>query len=76
MDRSSHTLSCLFAQLGLENSDTAIEKFIKDHKGLPARISLSEADIWNVSQASFLREAIEQDSDWSEVVDSLDARLR
>lgn len=76
MDRSAHNMATLFSQLGINNSPSAIENFIKDHRGLPADISLYEATFWNSSQAEFLQEAIAQDSDWSEVVDSLDSLLR
>ncbi|MCZ6828231.1 MAG: DUF2789 family protein [Gammaproteobacteria bacterium] len=39
-------------------------------------IPLDHAAFWNTGQAQFIREALEQDSDWSEVVDQLDALLR
>jgi hypothetical protein len=37
---------------------------------------LPQADFWSASQASFLREAVADDSDWCEVVDELDRLLR
>lgn len=76
MDRSSHTLACLFAQLGLANSDKEIERFIEQHKGLAPHIPVEKASIWSASQAAFLQEALAEDSDWTEVVDGLSARLR
>ena len=76
MDRSSHTLACLFDQLGLDSSQEGMQMFISMHRGLPAHITLAQADCWNKSQANFLQEAVNEDSDWSEVVDSLNSLLR
>jgi len=76
MDRSNHTLACLFSQLGLENNPQDIENFINKHKKLSNDIPLNKAEFWNTAQSDFLLEAIEQDSDWSEVVDTLNALLR
>ncbi len=76
MDTSSHNISALFAQLGLPNNSDEIEGFIESHRSLRKTEDLSAADFWNESQASFLREAIAEDSDWAEIVDQLDARLR
>ncbi|GLX81153.1 DUF2789 family protein [Thalassotalea eurytherma] len=76
MDRSSHTLACLFAQLGLNNSDEQITQFIEQNRGIADEVVIYEATIWNSAQASFLQEALAQDSDWAEIVDSLDAQLR
>ncbi|TDG15946.1 DUF2789 domain-containing protein [Seongchinamella unica] len=75
MDTSSHTLSCLFRQLGLPSSDTAMENFVKNNH-LPKEIPLDHAAFWNAAQAQFIRESLDEDSDWSEVVDQLDAMLR
>lgn len=76
MDMSEHTLNSLFQQLGLPETDTAIDHFIEQHKGTNRQGPLHEADFWSESQANFLQEAIEEDSDWAEIVDHLDALLR
>ena len=76
MDRSNHTLPCLFAQLGLENSDTEVERFLNQHRGIPSHTPLAQAHFWNGAQASFLSDAISEDSDWAEIVDTLDTMLR
>ena len=76
MDTSTHTMSTLFAQLGLPNSDEEIQRFIETHRELRSTEELADASFWNAGQAAFLREAIEDDSDWAEVVDQLDASLR
>jgi hypothetical protein len=75
MDTSEHNMQALFAQLGLSNSDVAIDNFIQNNH-LPAEIALENAAFWSAGQAQFIREAIALDSDWAEVVDHLDAQLR
>lgn len=75
MDTSSHTLSCLFRQLGLPSSETAIENFVQNNH-LPKEIPLDHAAFWSAGQAQFIRESLDEDSDWAEVVDQLDAMLR
>ena len=76
MERPTHTLSNLFAQLGQPNDDAAIARFIETHSPLAEGIQLHEASFWNESQACFLREAILQDADWAEIADALNAELR
>jgi hypothetical protein len=76
MDSSNHNMQTLFLQLGLPNRLEDIQSFIESHKGLAGDIRLSQANFWNPSQAAFLHEAIEEDSDWCEIVDELDNRLR
>ena len=75
MDTSSHTMAVLFAQLGLPNSETAMDNFMQNNH-LPAEIPLENAAFWSAGQAQFIRESISQDADWAEVVDHLDAQLR
>lgn len=75
MDMTTHDMATLFAQLGLENSPSAITAFIANHK-LPAELSLSEAPFWTEAQASFLKENWRQDADWSVVIDQLNVQLR
>lgn len=74
MDIGNHTLSSLFAQLGLDNEPAAIQTFIKEHR-LPAAIELAQAPFWNQAQASFLQEAWRADSDWCDVIDELNTLL-
>ena len=75
MDRSSHTFSALFEQLGLPADSKSIEQFIRTHRLFSDDIPLHEASFWTESQAEFLREAISSDSDWAEVVDELNNSL-
>ena len=76
MNTEFHYLEALFSQLNLPNSKADIEAFIKSHSPLAGDILLEEAEFWNASQAEFIREAKQADSDWVEVVDQLDAALR
>ena len=75
MEPPVHSLVSLFKQLGLDNTSQAIENFIQENRPLPGHLELYEAEFWSESQAAFLREAIEKDSDWAEVVDELNALL-
>lgn len=75
MDTSLHSMSTLFQQLGLPHHDRDIETFISRHR-LEQDQALAEAGFWSPNQARFLKEAVEDDADWAEIVDQLDARLR
>ncbi len=76
MERNFHPFHELFEQLGLPSDAAAIQAFIARHRPLPHDIPLHEAPFWTPAQAAFLKEAIESDSDWAEVVDALNAALR
>ncbi|WP_108650867.1 DUF2789 domain-containing protein [Dongshaea marina] len=76
MQAPIHTLSALFDQLGLDSSDPAIDTFIKEHRPLPSGIELHKAGFWSSAQADFLAQGKNEDADWAEIIDQLDARLR
>lgn len=76
MEDSFYSLQTLFRQLGMEDDWESINAFIGSHRHLSNGIFLHEADFWNQAQATFLAEAIEQDSDWCVLVDRLDTLLR
>ncbi|MFW7522974.1 DUF2789 domain-containing protein [Vibrio ostreicida] len=76
MEMHQHGLPDLFQQLGLDSSDENIKDFVNSHSSLVVGTVLHEAFFWSPSQAAFLREAIEEDADWAELVDQLDAMLR
>ncbi|MDG4553575.1 MAG: DUF2789 family protein [Candidatus Competibacter sp.] len=76
MDTTPHDLSTLFEQLGLPADENAIKTFIHRRRPLDPNIALHQASWWTSTQAEFLAQAIEQDSDWTEQVDQLDALLR
>ena len=69
-----YTLNELFAQLGLDSSDEAIDKFISEHK-LNKDQSLIDADFWTDSQRAFLKEEWKRDAAWVEIIDYLNVRL-
>jgi hypothetical protein len=75
MDTSRHSIQSLFAQLGLPNSDAAIDHFVQNNH-LPLDVPLEKAAFWSSGQAQFIREAISEDADWAGVVDYLDVQLR
>lgn len=76
MDTLNHRFHDLFAQLGLPSSDADIQRFIETHTPLAGEVRLHEAPFWSVAQAAFLRDAVQQDSDWAELADQLSQSLR
>ena len=76
MESQTHTMTNLFAQLGLPDDTASIDAFITAHAPLPHDKRLADADFWTPAQAAFLRAELAEDADWSAVVDTLDARLR
>ncbi|MFI8751174.1 DUF2789 domain-containing protein [Vreelandella lionensis] len=75
MDQPVHYFSELFEQLGLRSDAESIERFIQRHSPLPKEMPLADAPCWNEGQADFLKEAVQEDADWAEVVDHLDASM-
>ncbi|NND92757.1 MAG: DUF2789 domain-containing protein [Granulosicoccus sp.] len=73
---SEATLEHLMEQLGLDDSDDALQAFLATHGPLPATMKIADAPFWNDSQAAFLQEAIAEDAQWAMAVDQLDALLR
>ena len=76
MQAQLHSMSNLFAQLGLPADETAIEKFIATNRPLENGTALYRAPFWNASQRTFLKEEIIEDADWAAVIDELNGRLR
>jgi hypothetical protein len=76
MEKSQHTFSELFRQLGLPADKAYIEKFILDHKPLEPNIKISAAPFWTPAQKEFLLKALNEDADWAPMVDQLNAELR
>ena len=74
MDTSIHTMENLFLQLGLNNSEEAISEFISAHR-LAKDVTLDQANFWTTSQAQFIKECLDYDSDWAEIVDQLNTRI-
>jgi hypothetical protein len=76
METLNHSLASLFDQLGLDSSDQAIQAFINRNSPLAAGTALYQADFWSPAQAAFLKQSTDDDADWAEIVDQLDAMLR
>lgn len=75
METPVHTMTSLFAQLGLPSDPESIARFIATHSPLAQDVKLADAPFWTSAQASFLREEIIEDADWAEVIDQLNASL-
>ena len=69
-----YNMNELFAQLGLDSSDEAIDKFIAENQ-LSSEEKLIEADVWTDSQRMFLQEEWKKDAAWVEVIDDLNVRM-
>lgn len=76
MQLHQHGMAELFEQLGLGSSPREIDEFIDAHRHPRDTTPPHQASFWTQAQASFLREAIEEDADWAELVDQLDVMLR
>jgi hypothetical protein len=76
MEKPIHSMASLFDQLGLDSSKKDINSFIAKHGQLAENIELHKASFWNTSQASFLKQTLDDDADWVEIVNQLDAMLR
>ncbi|WP_291991675.1 DUF2789 domain-containing protein [Candidatus Accumulibacter sp. ACC003] len=76
MDTNLHTMTNLFAQLGLAADPAAIEEFIDRHRPLANDVALYRAPFWTDMQRVFLKEEIIEDADWAGVIDELNGRLR
>ena len=70
----SYSINDLFAQLGLDNSDEAIDNFIETNR-LAKDEELIESKIWNEKQRMFLQEEWKRDAVWVETIDELNVRL-
>ena len=69
-----YSMNELFAQLGLDSSDEAIDAFIEKNK-LAKEEELTDAHIWNDNQRAFLKEEWFKDAAWVETSDELNVRL-
>jgi hypothetical protein len=76
MDSFFHPMKELFAQLGLDNDPAAILAFIAQHRPLPLETRLSDAPFWSPSQSALIREKLQEDGDWSVLIDTLNSQLR
>lgn len=75
METHLHTMSNLFAQLGLPGDPAAIDSFIAAHRPIGNGVALYRAPFWTATQRAFLKEEIIGDADWAGVIDELNSRL-
>jgi hypothetical protein len=76
MSPHHHRFCELFAQLGLPSDVPGITAFIQRHAPLPSAVRLEDAPFWTPAQAALLRDELQEDADWAEVVDQLNLALR
>lgn len=69
-----YSMNELFAQLGLDSSDEAIDSFIEKNP-LAKEEKLTESNIWNDNQRAFLQEEWDKDAAWVETIDELNVRM-
>ena len=69
-----YNMNELFAQLGLDSSDEAIDSLVENNK-LAKEEKLIEAAVWNDKQRAFLQEEWNKDAAWVEVIDDLNVRM-
>ena len=74
MNEPEYNINELFAQLGLDSSDEAIDSFIEKNK-LAKEEKLIESNVWTDNQRMFLQEEWEKDAEWVEVIDDLNVRM-
>jgi hypothetical protein len=75
MHSPAHNMTDLFLQLGLPADPSSIAAFIEDHAGACHTCALPNATIWTESQRVFLKESINEDSDWAIVAEQLTSLL-
>ncbi|MEY5100296.1 MAG: hypothetical protein RJA36_3015 [Pseudomonadota bacterium] len=76
MEPFSHRFSELFAQLGLASDGQSIAAFITRHGPLAPAVRLEDAPFWTPAQSAWLREELQDDADWAELIDQLSLALR
>ena len=74
MQISQPKLPELFAQLGMDTSDAAIERFFAEHS-LSGRTGVVEAPFLKTEQKITLLQMRLEDAEWADLVDEMDARL-
>lgn len=70
MDIGLHDLAELVGQLGLENDEQIINRFIESRQ-VSSDITFLEAPFWNPSQVELLQQAFTDDAEWAEAADVL-----
>lgn len=68
------TMTNLFLQLGLDESEQGIAQFIQSHQ-LATDVVLGDAPYWNDAQRQFLVEQLKADAPWAMIVDQFNESL-
>jgi hypothetical protein len=76
MDTPTPTMAALFAQLGLPDGEADIAAFVRAHRPLPMTTRLFDAPFWSPAQSQLIREKLNDDGNWSLLIDTLNAELR
>ena len=76
MDSIAPTMSLLFDQLGLAADEASIESFIQAHRPVPLTTRLFDAPFWSPSQAALIQQKLQDDAEWSVLIDTLNVQLR
>lgn len=76
MESNIHSMTNLFAQLGLPSTTESIQNFISSNSPIPGHIALHDAPFWSHTQSLFLRDKVLEDADWCGVINKLDVALR
>ena len=71
-----HRFNELFEQLGLASDPFSIAAFLRQHGPLEPAVRIEEAAFWTAAQADLLRQLLDEDADWVEVIDRLSLALR
>jgi len=74
MDDTTPSMSTLFQQLGLDDSDEAIATFIKDGQ-LASDVNIVDAPYWSDAQRHFIGEQLGADAAWAIIADQLNEAL-
>ena len=56
-------MNTLFKPLRLPSEDSCIDQFIRTHILFSHKVRLDEATFWTTSQASFIKESLDNDSE-------------
>lgn len=76
MQTPIHSIVSLFDQLGLTSTEEGINNFIQKNGPLPGDKELHMAAFWSTSQASFLKQVLDEDADWVDIANQLGVMLR
>ncbi len=74
MDETTPSMTTLFQQLGLDDSNEGIARFIRENQ-LASDTVITKAPVWTDAQRQFLSEQLGADAAWAIIVDQLNEAL-